>query len=103
MLIHIKLDISVIEWIFVVVQLLSHVQLCDPMDCSMLDLPVHQHLPELAQTHVSRVSDAIQPFHPLLSPSPPTFNLSQHLFSCVSILCIRWPKLELQFQHQSFQ
>ena len=80
MLIHIKLDISVIEWIFVVVQLLSHVQLCDPMDCSMLDLPVHQHLPELAQTHVSRVSDAIQPFHPLLSPSPPTFNLSEHLF-----------------------
>ena len=51
MLIHIKLDISVIEWIFVV-QLLSHVQLCDLMDCSMSDLPVHQYHLELAQTHV---------------------------------------------------
>ena len=51
MLIHIKLDISVIEWIFVV-QLLSHVQLCDLMDCSMSDLPVHHQLQEFTQTHV---------------------------------------------------
>ena len=57
-------------------------------------LPVHQQLPELAQTHVHPVSDAIQPSHPLSFPSPPAFNLSQHwdLFS-ESILHIRWPKL----------
>ena len=52
--------------------------LCDPMNRSMPGLPVHHPLPEFTQTHVHRVSDAIQPSHPLLSPSPPTFNLSQH-------------------------
>ena len=52
--------------------------LCDPMDCSMPGFPVHNQLPEPTQTHVHGVSDAIQPSHPLLSPSPPTFNLSQH-------------------------
>ena len=51
--------------------------LCDPMDCSTPGLPVHHQLPELAQIHVHRVSDAIQPSHPLSSPSP-AFNLSQH-------------------------
>ena len=51
---------------------------CDPMDCSTPGFPVLYHLPELAQTHVNRVGDAIQPSHPLLSPSPPVFNLSQH-------------------------
>ena len=60
------------------IQSLSCVQLCDPMDCSMPDFPVHHQHPELAQTHVHRVSDAIQPYHPLLSPSPPAFSLSQH-------------------------
>ena len=49
--------------------------LCNPMDCSMPGFPVHQQLPALAQTHVHRVGDAIQPFHPLPSPSPPAFNL----------------------------
>ena len=54
--------------------------------------PVHHQLPELTQIHVHRVSDAIQPSHPLSSPSPPAFNLSQHqIFSNVSVLCIRWP------------
>ena len=48
------------------------------MDCSTPGSPVHHQLPELAQTHVRRVSDAIQPSHPLLSPSPPALNLSQH-------------------------
>ena len=52
--------------------------LCDPMGCSTPGLPVHHQLPEIAQTHVHRVGDAIQPSHPLSSPSPPTFNLSQH-------------------------
>ena len=61
------------------VQLLSHVPtLCDFMDCSTLDFPVHHQLPELTQTHVHCVGDAIQPSHPLSSPSPPVFNLSQH-------------------------
>ena len=52
--------------------------LCDPMDCSMPGFPVHHQLPELAQTHVHRVSDAIQPSYPVLAPSPPAFNFSQH-------------------------
>ena len=52
--------------------------LCDPMDCSMPGLPVHHQLLELIQTHVHRVSDAIQLSHPLPSPSPPTFNSSHH-------------------------
>ena len=52
--------------------------LCDPMDCSPPGIPVHHQVPKLAQTHVHRVSDAIQPPHSLLSPSPPAFNLSQH-------------------------
>ena len=67
--------------------------LCNPVDCSMPGLPVHHQLPEFTQTHVHRVSDAVQPSHPLLSPSPPSFHLSQHqgLFQRV-ILCIRWPK-----------
>ena len=52
--------------------------LCDPMDCSMPGFPIHHQLPELAQTHVHRVGDTIQPSHPLSSPSPPAFSLSQH-------------------------
>ena len=56
----------------------SRLTLCDPMDCITPGLPVHHHLPELAQTHVLLASDAIQPSHPLSSPSPPAFNLSQH-------------------------
>ena len=52
--------------------------LCDPMNRSTPGLPVHHHHPEFTETHVHRVSDAIQPSHPLSSPSPPTFNLSQH-------------------------
>ena len=52
--------------------------LCDPMDCSTPGLPVHHQLPEFTQTHVHRVGDAIQPSHPLSSPSPPAPNPSQH-------------------------
>ena len=51
---------------------------CDPMYCSTPGLPIHQQLPEFTQTHVHWVNDAIQPSHPLSSPSLPTFNLSQH-------------------------
>ena len=64
------------------VQLSSATQLCptlcDPMNRSTPGLPVHHRLPEFTQTHVHRVGDAIQPSHPLLSPSPPALNLSQH-------------------------
>ena len=80
--------------------------LCDPIDCSTPGLPVHSQLPEFTQTHVHWVGDAIQPSHPLSSPSPPAFNLSQHRgFSNESVLHLRWPKywLEFQLQHQSFQ
>ena len=56
----------------------SCLTLCDPMNFNMPDLPVHHQLSEFTQTHVHRVSDAIQPSHPLSSPSPPAFNLSQH-------------------------
>jgi len=67
--------------------------LCDPMNCSTPGLPVHHHLPEFTQTHVHWVSDAIQPSHPLSSPSPPAFNLSQHQgLLNESALHIRWPK-----------
>ena len=58
------------------VQLLSHVTLYDSMHCSTPGFSVHHRLPELAQTHVHRVRDAIQPSYPLLSPSHPAFNLS---------------------------
>ena len=79
--------------------------LCDPMNCSTQDLPVHHQLPESTQTHVHRVSDAIQPSHPLLSPSPPALNLSQHqgLFQWVSSSHQVAKVLEFQLQHQSFQ
>ena len=75
------------------------------MDCSTLDLPVHHQLPELTQTHVHRVGDAIKPTHPLSSPSPPTFNLSQHQvpFQWVSSSHHVAKVLKLQLQHQSFQ
>ena len=63
------------------------------MNCSTSSLPVHQQLPEFNQTHVHRVDDAIQPSHPLSSPSPPALNLpSIRVFSSESALCIRWPK-----------
>ena len=71
----------------------SCVTLWDPKDCTTPGLPVHHQLPELAQTHFHWVDDAIQPSHPLLSPSPPTYNLSHiRVFSNESVLCIRWPK-----------
>ena len=56
----------------------SCLTLCDPMNHSPAGLPVHQQLPEFTQTHIYRVSDAIQPSHPLLPPSPPAPNPSQH-------------------------
>ena len=79
--------------------------LCDPIDCSTPGLPVHHQLPEFIQTHVHWVGDAIEPSHPLSSPSHPTFNLSQHqgLFKWVSSLHQVAKVLELKLQHLSFQ
>ena len=69
-------------WCYISVPLSSVTQscptLCDPMNCSTPGLPVHHQLPEFTQTHVHWVGDAIQPSHPLSSPSPPALNLSQH-------------------------
>ena len=79
--------------------------LSNPMDCSTPGFPVLHHLLEFAQTQVHWVSNAIQPSHPLSSPSPPTFNLSQHqgLFQWASSSYQVAKVLELQLQHQSFQ
>ena len=67
--------------------------LCDPMDCSTPGLPVHHQLPEFTQTHAHRIGDAIQPSHPLSSPSPPApIPSSIRVFSNESVLHIRWPK-----------
>ena len=79
--------------------------LCHPIDCSTPSFPVHHKYPECAQTHVHWVTDAIQPSHPLSSPSPPAFNLSQHedLFQWISSSCQVAKVLELQLLHQSFQ
>ena len=83
----------------------SCLTLWDPMDCSTPGLPVHHQLPEPTQTHVHWVGDAIQPSHPLSSPSPPTFNPSQHqdLFQWVSSSHQVAKVLEFQLQHEPFQ
>ena len=83
----------------------SCLTLCDPMNCSIPGLPVHHQLLESTQTHVHWVGDAIQPSHPLPSPSPPALNLSQHqgLFQWVSSSHQVAKVLEFQLQHQSFQ
>ena len=79
--------------------------LCDPMNRSTPGLPVHHQFPEFTQTHVDRVGDAIQPSNPLLSPSPPAPNPSQHqgLFQWVNSLHEVAKVLEFQHQHHSFQ
>ena len=78
--------------------------LCDPMNHNTPGLPVHHQLLEFTQTHVHWVGDAIQPSHPLSTPSP-ALNLSQHqgLFKCVSPSYQVAKLLEFQLQHQSFQ
>ena len=83
----------------------SCLTLCDPINCSTPGLPVHHQLPESTQTYVHRVSDAIQPSHPLSSPSPPAPNPSQHqsLFQWVNSSHEGAKVLEFQPQHQSFQ
>ena len=91
------------------IQFSSFTQLCltlwGPMDCSTPGLPVHHQLLRFTQTHVHWVGDAIQPSHPLLSPSPLAFSLSQcqGLFQWVSSSHQVAKVLELQLEHQSFQ
>ena len=85
------------NFVFSSVQFSSVAQSCptlyDPMNCSTPGLPVHHQLPEFTQTQVHQVSDAIQPSHPLSSPSPPAPNPSQYQsLSNESTLRIRWPK-----------
>ena len=79
--------------------------LCDSMNHSTPGLPVHHQLPESSQTHVRRVGDAIQPSHPLSSPSPPALSLSQNqgIFKWVSSSYQMAKVQELQLQHQFFQ
>ena len=81
----------------------SCLTLWDPMNRSTPGLPVHHHLPEFTQTHVHWVSNAIQPSHPLLSPSLPAFNLSQSqgLFQGVSSSYQVAKEFQFQLQHQS--
>ena len=86
------LVLSTTQFIFSVHFRPSVMSVCHTMDCSTPGFPVHHQLPEFTQTHVHRVSDAIQPSHPLSSLSPPTFSLSQHQgLSSESALRIRWP------------
>ena len=98
-----------VVFVYLLVQFSSVVQscptLCDPMDCSMPGFPVYHQLPELAQTHVYWVGEAIRSSHPLSSPFPPAFNLSQHqgLFQWISSLNQVDKVLEVQLHHQSFQ
>ena len=87
--------------------LFTHSVLSDsflPMDCSTPGLPVHHQHPELAQTHVHWVSDTMQPFHPLSSPSPPAFSLSQHqdFFQWASFLHQVAKVLEFSFSISPF-
>ena len=100
------------RWVFLLttvkfssVRSLIHVRLCDTMDYSRPGLPVHHQLLEFTQIHVHRVGDAIQPSHPLSSPSLPAFNLSQHrgLLQWVNSSQHVVEVLEFHLKHQSFQ
>ena len=83
----------------------SCLTLCNPMDCSMPGFPIHHQLLEPTQSHAHCVGDAIQPSHPLSSPSPPTFNHSHHqgLFKWVGSSHQVAKVLDFQLQHQSIQ
>ena len=81
----------------------SCLTLCDPMNCSTPAFPVHHQLLELAQTHVYRVGEPIQPYHPLSSPSPLGFNLSQHQGLSQWVSYLHQVAKVLVFQHQYFQ
>ena len=75
---HVYIGKYILQKCFSSVQSLSCVGLYHQMDCSTPGFPIHHQLSEIAQTHIHPISDAIQPSHSLSSPSPPTFNISQH-------------------------
>ena len=83
----------------------SCLTLCDPMDCSLMGLPVPHHLPELALVTVHCIGDAVQPSHPLMPSSPSALDLSQHQGFFQWVICLHHMTkiLELQLRHQSFQ
>ena len=91
--VHGILQARILEWVQFSSVAQSCLTLCDPMNCSTPGLPVHHQLPEFTQIQVHRVHDAIQPSHPLSSPSPPASNSFQHqsLTQWVNS-CMRWPK-----------
>ena len=104
-------DTTLTQWSPVVVQSRNRVQLCDLMDSSMPGFPVLHYLLEFVQIHVHWISDTIQPSHPLLPPSPPALNLSQHQVFFFFFSFSQWvvsshqvaKLLKLQLQHQSLQ
>ena len=108
--VHGLLQAKLLEWFAIFYSKFSSVAqscptLCNPMNRSTPGLPVHHQLLESTKTYVHRVGDAIQPSHPLLCPSLPALNLSQHqgLFKQVSSSHQVAKGLEFQLQHQSFQ
>ena len=102
-LIHFVVQQKLIQWCKAIISISSVAQssptLCHPMDCSMPGLPVYHQLPEFTQADVHWVGDAIQPSPPLLSPSPPTFNLSQH--QCLFFLTLQYCIGFAIYQHES--
>ena len=96
---------NIVYWLSVSSVPQSCLTLCNPMDCSTPGFPVHHQLLEPTQTNIHHIGDATQPSYPLLSPSPLTFNLSQHwgLFQWVCSLHQVAKVLGFQLQHQSFQ
>ena len=86
-----------------VISSFSRVWLCNPMDCSTLGFPVLHYFLELAETHVHQVGNAMQPSHPLSSPSPPAFNLSQHQGLLQWVNSSHQVAKVLELQHQFFQ
>ena len=98
-LLHWQADSSPLSHLSSVAQLCP--TLCDPMNCSTPGLSVHHQLAEFTQTHVHRVGDAIQPSHPLSSPSPPAPNPSQHqgLWEALNPMREHLPKQSVQYYH----
>ena len=97
------LSINLLKWKVKMKVTQSCLTLCDPMNCSTPGLPVYHQLPEFTQTHVHWVNDAIQPSHPLSSPSPPAINLSQHRGLFQWVRSSHQVAKVLEFQPQSFQ
>ena len=93
-LFHLCISVFMSKFLFIRISSVTQLcpTLCDPLDCSTPGFPVHHQFPEFTQTHAHWVGDAIQPSHPLLSPSaPPSIFPSIRVFSNELVLHIRWP------------